>query len=675
MLRINRIKAISRTESGNYGFDFELSDGLNLISSNTNTKGKSSAILAIYYCLGFEEIIGGRGKKTLTSVYKTVVKDDNDNAHAVLESEAWIEISNGVDIVSIRRTAEMEGRNENLITVYHSNLDCVHNRNTYVEDMYVHSANSTTSSKGFHAFLEKFIGLDLPLVPSNDGIEYKLYMQLLFSVIFIEQKRGWADLFSAMPVLNIKDAKKRVLEYLLCLDTLTNEKKRANLKLKEADVTQSWKLLTNEILALCNREDCRIQGLPLKPLILDDNFLQTITVTTISDGLLLEEEVSQLNKRRNEIELKTPKVIDNFEELQTELEITETAILELEHEQAQNNQNLLQAKAARSRLERNLSLIETDLRNNKDAQKLKRMGSDLGIASYNGRCPICGHEIEDTLLPTQNCEHIMSIEENIRHLEAQKTMIAFAIDAHRKNAEIYESNLQSLSGRLFTLRRLAKTIRSDLFSVDENMSETIVYEKINLENRIQSLSTLKVNIDSRMAVIKALSVEWEKYLAEKKALPKSNFTKGDTGKVEALESNFKKYLKCFNYRSVSSYDRIQISHENYLPISEGFDMKFDSSASDNIRAIWAYTLALLKTSIEKGGNHPQIVMFDEPGQHSIVTNDMVSLFNEIIKMGGSKQVILGITLNDGEIREAVKKIDAKNVHVVDVGTYAFQKIT
>lgn len=264
MLRINRIKAISKTESGNFGFDYPLADGFNLISSNTNTRGKSSAILAIYYCLGFEEIIGGKGKKTLTSVYKTVVEDDEQTTHTVLESEAWIEITNGVDVVSVRRTAEMEGRNENLITVYHSSLDCIHNPETYVEDMYIHSANSTTSTKGFHAFLEKFIGLELPLVPSNDGVEYKLYMQLLFSVIFIEQKRGWADLFSAMPVLNIKDAKKRVLEYLLGLDTLNNEKKRASLKLQEAEIVQRWSLLTSEILALCTREDCRIHGLAIQ---------------------------------------------------------------------------------------------------------------------------------------------------------------------------------------------------------------------------------------------------------------------------------------------------------------------------------------------------------------------------------------------------------------------------
>lgn len=189
MLQVNRIKAISRTDSGNYGFDYSFHSGLNFVCSSINTRGKSSALLAIYYCLGFEEIVGGRGKKTLTSVYKTVVEDEQGTDHKVLESELWLEITNGDETVAIKRTAEMEGRNENLITVYHSNMDNAHNSETFVEDMYVHAQNSTTSIRGFHAFLEKFIGLELPLVPTNDGNEYKLYLQLLFSSMFIEQKK------------------------------------------------------------------------------------------------------------------------------------------------------------------------------------------------------------------------------------------------------------------------------------------------------------------------------------------------------------------------------------------------------------------------------------------------------------------------------------------------------
>lgn len=675
MLKINRIKAISRTDGGEYGFDYALSAGLNLISSAENTKGKSSAILAIYYCLGFEEIIGGKGKKILTSVYKTVVEGKDKGTYSVLESEAWLEISNGSEVVTIKRTAEMINRNENLVTVYHSNMDSVHDPKTYVEDMYVHSAHSTTSSKGFHAFLEKFIGFDLPNVPSNDGSEYKLYMQLLFSGIFIEQKRGWADLFSAMPVLGIKDAKKRVVEYLLALDTLSNERKQASLKTQEAEITHQWNLLIGEISVLCTHENCKVHNLPMKPCILDDQAISKSCITVIESGNpVIQDKLNELETRLLQLTQKTPKIVENFDELQAELDTTEEAIASLSNELTTNRQALLIENDVIGKLEANLQAISIDLQNNKDAQKLKKMGSDLDVSSFTGKCPVCGQAIQDSLLLVQNSTPLMSIEDNIHHLESQRSMVLFALTAHRKNRDTYDANIQALSGRLFTLRRLAKSIRSDLYSVDDGLSETIVYERINIENRIQALKQLITTVDSRLIHLKELSDEWAKYIADKRTLPRSNFTDSDSHKVHVLENNFKYYLRAFNYQSVSSYDTIQISKENYLPTSEGFDMKFDSSASDNIRAIWAYTLALLRTSNEVGGNHPQIVMFDEPGQHSIVTHDMVSLFSEIIGMHGSNQVILGITLNDTEICKAVEEIKKKNVCIIDVGEHAFQKL-
>ena len=675
MLKINRIKAISRTDGGEFGFDYTLSTGLNLISSAENTKGKSSAILAIYYCLGLEEIIGGKGKKILTSVYKTVVEGEDKGTYNVLESEAWLEISNGIEVVTIKRAAEMINRNENLITVYHSNMDTAHDPKTYVEDMYVHSAHSTTSSKGFHAFLEKFIGFDLPNVPSNDGSEYKLYMQLLFSGMFIEQKRGWADLFSAMPVLGIKDAKKRVVEYILGLDTLSNERKRASLKTQEAEITHQWNLLISEISALCTHENCKVHNLSMKPCILDEQDIAKVCVTVIESGNpVIQDKLNELETRLLQLTQKTPKIVENFDELQAELDTTEKAIASLSNELATNRQALLIENDVISKLEANLQAISIDLQNNKDAQKLKKMGSDLDVSSFTGKCPVCGQAIQDSLLPIQNSTPLMSIEDNIHHLESQRAMVSFALTAHKKNRDTYDGNIQALSGRLFTLRRLAKSIRSDLYSVDDGLSETVVYERINIENRIQTLKQLINAVDSRLALLKELSGNWAKYVADKQTLPRTNFTDSDSHKVHVLETNFKHYLRAFNYKSVSSYDTIQISKENYLPTSEGFDMKFDSSASDNIRAIWAYTLALLRTSNEVGGNHPQIVMFDEPGQHSIVTHDMVSLFSEIIGMTGINQVILGITLNDAEICKAVEEIKKKNVCIIDVGEHAFQKL-
>ena len=80
--------------------------------------------------------------------------------------------------------------------------------NSEFEDMYVHMPNSAINIKGFHSFLERFLHLELPLVPASDDTQRKLYLQLIFSCMFIEQKHGWADIFSGMPILGIKELKK-----------------------------------------------------------------------------------------------------------------------------------------------------------------------------------------------------------------------------------------------------------------------------------------------------------------------------------------------------------------------------------------------------------------------------------------------------------------------------------
>lgn len=674
MLRINRIKGISKTADGDFGFDYTLKDSLNLISSKKNTRGKSSVIATIYYCLGFEEIVGGKGMKTLTSVYKNNLVDEEEKSHAVLESEAWLEITNGTDIVTILRSGKMESRNENLISVYYTDMNSIYDPDIYMEDMYIHSKNSTTSQKGFHSFLEKFIGFELPYVPTSDGKEYKLYMQVIFSGIFIEQKRGWADLFSAMPIMKIKDAKKRVIEYILALDTLSNEKNRAKLKHDENNITTDWKVLVNEIKTICARENCNVIGLSMTPKILDTDFNKSVQIRHIRDKENLSELINSLKLEKDNLVSKTPKISNNYEELQIELEKTDTQIQIFERELFGYEAEINVEKDTINKLAENLDIIQSDIQNNKDALKLKNMGSNLDVNSYKGMCPTCRQSIEDSLLPSQLEGQVMSIEENINHLKSQFDMISFALNGHKEKKYELEESRKELSSRLFILRRLAKSIRSDLYSVDEEVSESIVYKKVRLETDIQKYVGLLDEIDKKLTDLSELSSKWEKYLEDKEALPKNNFSVQDRIKIKTLETHFKEYLKAFNYNSASDLSAISISRDSYLPISEGFDMKFDSSASDNIRAIWAYTLSLLHTSNELGGNHPKIILFDEPAQHSIVTEDVVNLFNQVNKLPGEKQVLLGITLNDTDIREAVSSYEKEKINVIDVGTRSFKKV-
>src|SRR5690554_2373862 len=103
MLRINRLRVEINTANGVYGIDETFGNGMNFVASSENTCRKSSILAAIYYCLGFEQIIGGVGgigRKVLTSVFKTSI-DDAGKTWAVTESGAYLEISNGYETVTI----------------------------------------------------------------------------------------------------------------------------------------------------------------------------------------------------------------------------------------------------------------------------------------------------------------------------------------------------------------------------------------------------------------------------------------------------------------------------------------------------------------------------------------------------------------------------------------------
>ena len=122
MLKINKIRIEITTEKGLCGFDADFKQGLNLLVSNENTCGKSSVLAAIYYCLGLEEILGGRNEKALPSVYKSQIEIDGET-FPVLQSGAYLEIANGSEIVTLFRSAKMNGRDSRMITIYFDSYD------------------------------------------------------------------------------------------------------------------------------------------------------------------------------------------------------------------------------------------------------------------------------------------------------------------------------------------------------------------------------------------------------------------------------------------------------------------------------------------------------------------------------------------------------------------------
>lgn len=673
MLRINRlrieIKTANESNGGIYGFDERFSGGLTFIASLSNTAGKSSVIEAILYCLGFEEIIGGRNEKVLTSVYKSIIHDGEEDWN-VLESGIYLEISNGNEIITIYRTAKMDTRDSRLVTVYYGDFDSIGSQSTLPEDMYLHDRGAATNEKGFHSFLESFLHIHSPLVQTS-GNDQKLYLQVIFSGLFIEQKHGWADIFSGMPYFGIRDAKKRVVEFLLGLDTFKNEREKNRLKIVGNTISREWKEVFDDINRNVTRESCSISGLPMQPKIMNSNDYKAIAVTTV-DKKSLEKAISELQDEHDSIKCLKPRNIDNFESLNNELQIITETITSFEQKAVECQDQITLSRSAVIQAERSLEVVTRDLRNNKDAAKLQSMGSSIGSQTSQNICPTCNQPIEDSLLHLGKDIPIMSIEENIRHLEGQKSVLEFTRDSHRTNIEQLSLVKNDLQARLVTLRRLAQTIRSDIYSTETEWSEFIVQKLVEIESKIRVYNQLQSFITLQLEEISKLSKRWKKYKEEYEKLPKKVISDVDAEIIAAFKRNFIKNLRKYKYKSAPDIDAVDIPVETCLPSIDGFDMKFDSSASDNIRIIWSFTIALLQTSLEKKGNHPGLIIFDEPAQHSIVTSDMESLIKSVLELNGSAQVIVGITLNNEELKKAIENLPEKDATIINIGERAFK---
>lgn len=669
MLQINRVKIEIITDNGVYGSDTFFGKGLTFLSSDDNTCGKSSILAAVYYCLGLEEILGGRGEKVLTSVFKTTIEDGN-KTWRVIQSSVCLEISNGKEVITLFRSAKMENRDSHMITVYYGKMDEISNPKVESIDTYVHLPNAARNELGFHSVLEKFLFLDLPNVTATDNTQRKLYMQLIFAGMFIEQKHGWSDLFSGMPILGIRESKKRVIEYILKLDTLENDKKREQLKIEEFLISNAWEECYKDLQVAATRESCTIINFPGKPRLLSDDDISRIIIRnsygSINDIILdLERQVSEVKQLK-------PRVIDNFDALQNELSETESEIIKLsKHVHACREQLNMETESIRS-IKENLETVAIDLSNNKDAARLRKLGSELQFEFADERCPVCHQKITDSLLPHSIDTPVMSIDDNIRHLEAQKDMLEFSLASHTSHKDNLEKEIQTIESRLFTLRRLAQSIRNDLFSINEDYSEAVVYKKITLEKQIDALKSLELLQNEINDRLRELSKRWESYLVLKSQLPTKGFTEKDFKKLDLLKKTFIDNLRKFGYKSIHNLDEIEISHENYLPLFEGFDMKFDSSASDNIRVIWAFTLALLEVSIKTDGNHPCVLIFDEPDQQSTIITDMEAFFSKVLQLAEQSQIIIGITLKDRDTRQAVENLPEDKYTRIIIPNKAFQ---
>ena len=669
MIKINYLKIEIQTEKGLYGFKTGFKSGLNILSSNDNTKGKSSTLSAIFYALGLEEIIGGKGSKALSQAYKLSLIDENGEEIKVLESRIFLEITNYKECITLVRYAKSDTIKDWLIRVYRSEFAKCFDKATKVEDFYVNISNSATHERGFHTFLEEFMELNLPIVPSSVG-NRKLYLQLLFSLIFVEQKHGWGGIMSGMPVYSISDPKKRVVEYTLALNTLKNEIDKKRLETELNSIKLKWEDVQKKLLSIANENNVNLINYPTDLKILTNEELDSICFK--KDEKDLSSYIEELQRYIKENLTTTQMITEEHLDKENQQLIETQNLLIKKYEEIKEKKEQLQQQIIVTRKHMSmLETIDTDIINNKDAKKLKDLGSELAIKSLKNICPTCGQEVDDSLLHT---DLTMSIEENLEHLEAQKKLYEFTISGQNQIIEKLKEDINSDEQEINSLRKLERVLKEDLVRVKNEISEASIYRKFKIESDIEKLQVLNVLLEENKKILSNLSKLYKKYLNDKTKLPSHRLDATDSQKLKLLCKKFKEYLHLFRYNSVNDLSTIEISDYTYLPISNGFDMKFDTSASDEIRAIWAYLLAINEVDNEYHTNFAKLIIFDEPKQQSIVDEDFKCFLNAIIEKFKDKQVIVAATLKDMGTINVIKELDCSKFNLIDLGNRAFKKL-
>lgn len=152
-------------------------------------------------------------------------------------------------------------------------------------------------------------------------------------------------------------------------------------------------------------------------------------------------------------------------------------------------------------------------------------------------------------------------------------------------------------------------------------------------------------------------------------------------KLDLLESTFKLLLQEFKYNSKRD-DQISISKkefEKYFPIiTIGGDkpqaIKHNSSASDFVRSIWAYLIALYEVSSLKNGHHIGLLLLDEPAQHAMTDPSQAALFKRLSKLNCQSIVFASFEdKKDDEVdrfQNMTEKIEENKLNVIEIGERA-----
>lgn len=683
---IRAVKLSVKAIEGDFGFKVMFSRNLTIIRGK-NSSGKSTLLNSLLYGLGMEEIIGGKGEKMLPYATKEYFEYEGKKVD-ISSSEVFLELEdkNG-EVITLRRTIKDPVKSSKLVEVAKGGVLSEGQEFIVIQSLYLHDPGSAKIDEGFYKYMEKFMGYDLPNVPATSGGETKLYLQTIFAAIAVEQKRGWSDYIAGIPFYGIREARLRVVEYLLNFNIFESNTLKNKLDEESIEIASGWNTLLRNILKLSNDAGTIVFGLPQKAVVqFDKNTVsldklvnnEKVSLAKYIESLrqeyaTLEEKVLNFNKATSE------EVRHDFEVAMQEVQKLSTLYESIASRQALNNSSIKDYQEL-------LAEAKEDIVKNKAALKLKELGATYSLLTAVDSCPTCQQSIKDSLLTEITLGPQMDLVSNINYLERQSSMLERQINGLRKEVVADDAAKMEISKRITIKKEYLDAIRLD-FSSGASQSRATVKRQLQIEDEVKEIESLESTLIQHLKELHKYSEKLSENQEKRRLLPKLNYSENDLQKISIFEKFFRGNAASFGYES-APIEEIELNKDTLTPFlasielrevnsgreSSRTDIKSDSSASDFVRLIWSYLIGIYQTSSFDfvKGNHPGILIFDEPGQHSMAASSQHALLNQLSSEKGLQSIVAAsFDENEDVFKEAT---DGIIYELVQWDSKAIQKI-
>jgi hypothetical protein len=662
-LRLRQFDLRVNTPDGPFGVSLPFSSGLVVLRAD-NSSGKSTCLQGIIYALGLEGMLSASRAIPLPHVATSSLTDEADGRELpVLESYVMLEFENEAGkVATARRYARHGSVDTSLITVWDGPVLTGNVRALRESAYFVRRPGAAQREAGFHHWLTQFVGWQLPEVPRFDGTMSPLYLETIFPLFFVEQKRGWGGIHAQTPTyLRIRDAGRRSAEFVLALSSGDLAARRQLLQERIVAARQQWSQTVAAFRLAANEHGIIVRGVPDQPVAqwpADPRPSLWITVPGAQEEWQpLGDEITRLTAQLDELNQRLlPRADDAAPEVSAELQASLQELHEVSYiADALHRELSIEEDQARS-LDSRIVSLQDDVRRSQDAETLQRMGAPL-TAVTPPDCPTCHQELPSTLLAPASAIVAMPIERNIQLLkeqinlfQAMQTDLDSAIAAKRQQLITFDERVRAL-------QQMVRAQRETLVSPRGTPSITDIETRVHLRDQVEALANVAGRLASLNTALTQVSQTWASLLAEQAQLRSQGMPDTDRAKINALQASFLDQLRDYGFTSLP-ISELTISEDTYQPVYEGFDLGFDLSASDMVRTIWSHRMGLLEVARQFDNRHAHLLVFDEPRQQS---TDPLS-FTALFKRAGSaaqhgQQVIFATSEPEASVQAMLRDVD------------------